>query len=250
MKLRQIVAVCLCLGFVLAAATLAVVWRWHWLSDPQNSTATEAAVAIIIGLPTLLFASLATVAAVQSAQSSQRQAVAADREADAAIAQAEAAREQIKLSKFQFEEERKHFQQQQRIDRLHEIAAYERLSAEDDATRPRFIISGGYSLKNGAGVELMNNGGGDAINLEIAGPTAGKAPIRYGIVRAGKTFGCLLDLVSMQTHPAVCTFKSRLGSTWTLHLRMRGSLEEEVVSVVRPYAIEGPDSAATWTVSG
>ncbi len=241
MKLRQIVVVCLCLAFLLGLATLAVVWRWRWLSDPQNSTATGAAVAIIIGLPTLLFASLATVAAIQSAQSSQRQAIAADREADAAIAQAEAAREQIKLSRFQFEEEQKRFQQQQRIDRLREIAAYQRLVAEDDAMRPHFVITGAYSLTNGASVEITNNGGGDAIDLEIIGPTVGSASVRYEIVRAGTMFRCSLDLITMQTHPAVCKFRSRLGSTWTLHLRMQGGLKEEVVSVVHPYAVEGPD---------
>lgn len=121
---RQILLVCLIVLAFVSAGTALVVNRWTWLSTAQNSSAATAAAAIIIGLPTLVFAGFATLAAIQSARSSDKQATAADREADAAIAQAEAAREQIKLSKFQFEEEQKHFQQQQRIDHLREIAAY------------------------------------------------------------------------------------------------------------------------------
>jgi hypothetical protein len=49
-------------------------------------------------------------------------------------------------------------------------------------------------------------------------------------------FICTLDLISMENEPAFCSFTSRLGSRWTVHLRMPG-LTEEVISVIRPYKI-------------
>lgn len=240
MNVREVV-------FAIAGAVLlgggcivVVVWRWAWLSAPQNSTAVQAAVALAVGVPTVVFAGVATLAAIESARSSAKQSKAADRQAEAAIVQAEAAREQINLSEFQFREQQKHFEAQQRIDRKHELAAYSQLVAEDDATRPRFTISGGYSVTNGAGVELKNIGGGDAIDLSITVPNTTKKPISYSIVRAGTVIRCNLDLVDMQMQPAKFVCTSQLGSRWELEYRMTPGLTEVGVSVVRPYELE-PD---------
>jgi hypothetical protein len=228
MNFRNVVVVSLCAILIVLVCVIGVGRYWSWLSAPENSTAMQAAIAIVIGAPTLIFAAVGTLAAIESAKSSASQARAADR-------QAEAANEQIRLSTFQFDQQEKHFDAQRRIDRLRELAEYQRLVAEDDATRPRFAISSSYSRMDRANIELKNIGGGDALDVEITSPVGNSPRIKEPIVRAGQTFRCSLDLIQMEVQPAICLFTSRVGSRWSVQLRFRNALEESVASVIRPY---------------
>lgn len=72
--------------------------------------------AIAAGIPTLLFAGLATLAASESTASSVKQSIAADRRQEAAVAQAEAAREQIRPTEFQYNEQQRQAAVQRNID--------------------------------------------------------------------------------------------------------------------------------------
>jgi hypothetical protein len=63
---------------------------WWWMNDSTRASGVQAAAAIVLGGPTLVFAIFATIAAIQSAEASIKQATAADRQAAAANAQAEA----------------------------------------------------------------------------------------------------------------------------------------------------------------
>lgn len=235
MKIRNIVIVILGALIIVGLCIFVVARNWSWLSSPQNSTAMQAAIAIVIGTPTLIFVAAGTVAAIELARSSARQAVAADRQAEAAIAQAEAANEQIRLSKFQFDEQETHFEAQRRIDRLRELAEYERLVAEDNATRPRFAISSSYSRMNRVSIDLKNVGGGDALDVEIISPVGNSPRIKQDIVRAGATFRCSLDLIEMEIQPAICTFTSVAGSRWEVKYQFQNELIEVGASVSRPY---------------
>lgn len=235
MNIRNTLIVILGAMIVVGICVFFVMRNWCWLSSPQNSTAMQAALAIIIGIPTLIFVATGTVAAIESARSSARQAIAADRQAVAATAQAGAANEEIRLSKLQFDEQERHFEAQRRIDRLRELAEYERLVAEDNASRPRFDIASSYSRTDRANIDLKNVGGGDALDVEIISPV-GKSPrIKQDIVRAGATFRCSLDLIQMEIQPATCTFTSQVGSRWEVKLRFQNELIEVGVSVSRPY---------------
>jgi hypothetical protein len=235
MNFRNTLIVILCAISIVGACTFFVAKNWNWLSSTENSTAMQAAIAIIIGAPTLIFVATGTLAAIESARSSARQAVAADRQAEAAIAQAEAANDQIRLSKFQFEEQEKHFEAQRRADRLKELAEYERLVAEDNASRPRFAIASAYSRTNRANIDLKNVGGGDALDLEIVSPVSNSPRIKMDIVRAGTVFRCSLDLIEMEIQPAICKFTSGVGSRWEVRLMFQNGLTETEVSVSRPY---------------
>jgi len=235
MNIRNTVIVILVAAIVVGACVFVVASNWCWLSAPQNSTAMQAAIAIIIGTPTLIFVAAGTVAAIESARSSARQATAADRQAAAATAQADAAKEQVRLSKFQFDEQEKHFDAQRRIDRLREMAEYERLVAEDNASRPRFAIVSGFSRMNRANIDLKNVGGGDALDIEIISPMSNSPRIKQDIVRAGATFRCSLDLIEMEIQPAVFAFTSQAGSRWVAKLKFQNALTEVEASVSRPY---------------
>jgi hypothetical protein len=235
MNFRNTLIVILCAISIVGACTFFVGRNWTWLSSPENSTAMQAAIAIIIGAPTLIFVATGTLAAIESARSSARQAVAADRQAEAAIAQAEAAKDQIRLSKFQFDEQEKHFEVQRRIDRLKELAEYERLVAEDNASRPRFAIVSAISRTNRANVELKNVGGGDALDVEIVSPVSNSPRVRQDIVRAGAIFRCALDLIDMEIQPAICKFTSVVGSRWEVKLMFQNGLTETEASASRPY---------------
>ena len=90
------------------------------------------------------------------------------------------------FSKFQFDEQEKHFEAQRRIDRLRELAEYERLVAEDNASRPRFAIGSAFSRTDRANIELKNAGGGDALGVEIVSPVGSSPRIKQDIVRAGQ----------------------------------------------------------------
>ncbi len=236
MNSRKIIAVVLyALFFIGVGAALA--WaHWGWISQSQNSSGLQAVASFAVGIPTLLFAGLATLAARESAVSSAKQSVAADRQAEAAAAQADAAREQIRLMEFQYNEQQRQAAVQRNIDEAREIAAFHRLVAEDEATRPRFSISSSYSRMNRASVDLKNVGGGDAINLTIAGPNPNTPKIHAAILREGATLRCTLDLIDMELQEAICTFTSRMGSRWVVQLRMRDNgLMETPWTVDRPY---------------
>ena len=226
---------------VLYEALLAVVGvalvkiHWAWLSQSQNGGGLQAAAAIVVGIPTLLFAGLATLAASESAASSAKQSIAADRQAEAAVAQAKAAHEQIRLTEFQYQEQQRQAAVQRSIDDAREVAAYHRLVAEDEATRPRFTISSSFSRSNQASVEIKNIGGGDALNMMIASPNANSSKIHLPILREGTGFRCKLDLIDMELQEAICTFTSRMGSRWVVQLRMQDNLMESLVNVDRPY---------------
>ncbi len=235
MNIRNTLIVIVGALIIVGICAFGVARNWSWLSAPQNSTAMQAAIAIVIGIPTLIFVATGTVAAIESARSSARQAVAADRQAEAAIAQAGAANEQIRLSKFQFDEQEKHFEAQRHIDRLRELAEYERLVAEDNASRPRFAIVSAYSRTDRASIELKNVGGGDALDVEIVSPVGNSPRIKQDIVRSGATFRCCLDLIQMEIQPATCTFTSQAGSRWEVKLQFQNGLLEAGASVSRPY---------------
>lgn len=249
MSVRNMVTVIIGSLIIVGVCTFVVASNWGWLSSPENSTAMQAAIAIVIGTPTLIFVAAGTVAAIESARSSARQAVAADRQAEAATAQAEAANEQIRLSKFQFDEQEKHFEVQRRIDRLRGLAEYERLVAEDNASRPRFAIVSAFSRTNRANIELKNVGGGDALDVEIVSPVSNSPRIKQDIVRAGAIFRCPLDLIDMEIQPAICTFTSRVGSRWEVKLKFQNELKETEAVVSRPYETYLTDVAALDSVA-
>lgn len=236
MKPRKIVFLVLYEAFFVGLGAALTKIFWAWISQPQNGAGLQAAAAFVVGIPTLLFAGLATLAASESAKSSAKQSIAADRQAEAAVAQAEAAREQIRLMEFQYNEQQRQAAVQRNIDEARESAAFHRLVAQDEATRPRFTISSSYSRMNRASIELKNVGGGDAINLTIVNPNPNAAKIHAPILREGATLPCTLDLIDMELQEAVCTFTSRMGSRWVVQLRMQANgLIETSREVDRPY---------------
>ena len=129
---------------LLSGATYVVIHRWTWLNDSQHSGAVQAATAIILGTPTLIFALFASVAALQSAEASEAQARAAD-------AQAQSAKAQTDVSELQLEISRATLKEQTRP-----ILSLRRLDSE----RPWYDWGQRY--------ELTNTGSGTAHKLEIA----------------------------------------------------------------------------------
>lgn len=129
---------------LLSGATYVVIHRWVWLNDSQHSGAVQAATAIILGTPTLIFALFASVAALQSAEASEAQARAAD-------AQAQSAKAQTDVSELQLEISRATLKEQTRP-----ILSLRRLDSE----RPWYDWGQRY--------EVTNTGSGTAQKLEIA----------------------------------------------------------------------------------
>jgi hypothetical protein len=238
MNLARIYGALALAALIVFACINAAYHYWWFLTDPKNSAGLQAIGPLLIGVPTLLFAVIATLAASASAKASEEQANAAKAQTEVAKAQVAAANEQLALAKSQLEDQKLQVAVQRRIDAAREMAALQRLKAEDEATRPRFKIVSSISRSNATDLEISNCGGGEAINLTIAGPTPNTKFGKVAILPVGKNARGIFDLVEMEVLPAKCTFISRMGSKWTVDLRFRDSaLIEENVEVERPYEI-------------
>jgi hypothetical protein len=223
---------------IVLTCAYAAYCNWWFLTDPKNSVGLQAAAPLLVGIPTLLFAVIATLAASASAKASEAQAKAANAQTEAAKAQVAVAKEQLTLAKAQLEDQRIQTEVQRRIEAVREKAALQRLKAEDEATRPRFKIASSVSKSNSADLEIRNCGGGEAISLAIEGPTPNTKFGKVAILPVGENARGIFDLVEMAVRPAKCTFTSRMGSKWTVDLRFRDyELIEENVEVERSYEI-------------
>jgi hypothetical protein len=238
MKPTQVYLALVSAVLVFAACIGFVHINWWFFNDAKNSPGLQSAAPLAIGIPTLLFAIIATVAAMACAKASQIQADAANAQTETAKAQVAVANEQLALAKAQLEDQKLQMVVQRRIDAAREMAAFQRLVAEDEATRPRFKIVSSFSRTHDANLEIGNCGGGVAIDLRITGPTPNTKFGKVAILSVGERARGIFDLIEMEIGSATCTFTSRMGSRWLVDLKFRGSeLIEENVKVERPYEI-------------
>jgi hypothetical protein len=115
MRAKLIGATAVCIALIAGALTI-VFRNWVWFNDPQHSSATQAATAIILGIPTLAFAVFATIAAIRSAEASEAQARAADAQAQSARSQTQVAEVQLEISRAALKEQTRPILQLERLD--------------------------------------------------------------------------------------------------------------------------------------
>ena len=189
---------------------------WHWLAYGQNAAAIQALAAIIA-------ASAAIAAGIFAARAYR-----------ATLTQLHIAREQLALVRAQFETERLRFDAERRRAARAARALFTRMSAEEEATRPRFRNTSGYSPAAAMQTwEFMNYGTSAATDVTVSSADGAQVLTHAPIVGSG-------GILRFQTSPRILDadgvliqFKTDFGSRWQTVIRLDGS--EDVRAVIRNY---------------
>ncbi len=196
-----------------------LVHWWHWLAYGQNA-------AVVGALGTVVAALAATAAGVFAAHAYK-----------ATLSQLQIAREQLSLAHAQFDSERNRFEEELRIRAIAERARFDRMSAEEEATRPRFRMMNGYQPLGGMQRwEFKNFGTSAATEVSVSLRDGGGPLAKEGIVGVGAAIAFLCTPWDLEKEGLLFRFKTEFGSRWCIIVRLNGS--EEIESVTRIYAPE------------
>jgi hypothetical protein len=156
----------------------------------------------------------------------------------ATLTQLKLAREQLKLAQEQFKTERMRLEEERRRAIRVARAQFERMSAEEESTRPRFAFINGFQ----SSALLMQywdaKNIGSSAATEVSVTTADEKNLLFqaNIVGAGMTVRFQTTLHILDQEGVLFRFKTEFGSRWQLLVRRNGT--EEVRNVTRIYQPE------------
>ncbi|MGD0481708.1 MAG: hypothetical protein ABSA42_16155 [Terracidiphilus sp.] len=192
---------------------------WHWLTYGQNAVALEASATVIAAL-------VATAAGIFAACAYK-----------ATVAQLRIARNQLQLAHTQFDTERARFEEERRRTLKAARALFERTSAEEESTRPRFRVVSGYqsslAMQNW---EFRNLGSSAATDVSVSKSDESEMLAQANIIRPGESIKIQATYQTVVKEGVIFRFRTEFGSRWQLIPRLDGT--EEIRNVTRNYEPE------------
>ncbi len=199
---------------------------WHWLTYSQNASALQAVAAMI--------AAVAAVAAGIYAAQAYR---AANKQVTVVREQLELQRREGAQAALRYKEEKARMEQEREEAKARERARHRQLLVDEEASRPRFRNTSGFSLGTAPqGLVFKNIGQSQALDVRFTSPVSGKLWAQQAYVPPEGVVSGNFSTAEMTKEGVFITFKNHRGTEWTVRYLLNSPTGgDEVIKVNRPW---------------